>query len=170
MKVAILSDTHGQLNDQLLARMHGVQHIVHAGDVGSTRVLEALRATTDRVLAVRGNNDVESKWQGALNALEALPEEAMLSLPGGVLQVVHGHRTRSARRRHEELRERFPDARMIVYGHSHRLCLDTARLPWVVNPGAAGRARTFGGASMLMLHVGDGAWRIEVVKSMLGTG
>jgi predicted phosphodiesterase len=62
------------------------------------------------------------------------------------------------------LRQRHPDARLIVYGHSHRLCCDLDAQPWVVNPGAAGRARTFGGASCLVLRIQDNGWHIEAYR------
>ncbi|MFM1890995.1 MAG: hypothetical protein RLZ44_72, partial [Pseudomonadota bacterium] len=34
-------------------------------------------------------------------------------------------------------------------------------IPWVLNPGAAGRSRTFGGPSCLLLHAGARVWRVE---------
>ncbi|WP_257388244.1 metallophosphoesterase family protein, partial [Tahibacter caeni] len=80
-------------------------------------------------------------------------------LPGGRLVVVHGDRW-PARGRHAALRRAYPAARAVVYGHSHRLVVDTDALPWVLNPGAAGRARTNGGPSCLLLHATAQAWRV----------
>jgi hypothetical protein len=48
----------------------------------------------------------------------------------------------------------------VLYGHSHRLLQDFAAEPWILNPGAAGRARTGGGPSCLVLEAGIGAWRV----------
>jgi len=159
-RVGLLSDTHGQLDAAVLAWLRGCDVIVHAGDVGAAAVLEALAATGAEVRAVRGNNDVPSKWPPPHAPLHALPLEQHVVLPGGELWVVHGDRVLPAPRRHERLRQAYPRARMIVYGHSHRLVIDRDAHPWVVNPGAAGRARTYGGASACVLLAGATQWRV----------
>src|SRR5690349_13299497 len=43
IRIGVISDTHGLLRPEALARLAGVERIVHAGDVGSPEVLEALR-------------------------------------------------------------------------------------------------------------------------------
>lgn len=48
----------------------------------------------------------------------------------------------------------------VLYGHSHRLLQDLAPAPWLLNPGAAGPARTHGGPSCLVLEAGGGDWQI----------
>ena len=159
-RVGILSDTHGRLDPGVLAWLAGCDVIVHAGDVGAAAVLEALAATGAEVRAVRGNNDVPAKWPAPHEPLHALPLEDHLALPGGELVVVHGHRALPAPQRHERLRQQYPGARMIVYGHSHRLAIDQSAQPWVVNPGAAGRSRTYGGASACLLVASPRAWRV----------
>ncbi len=161
MRIAIVSDTHGAVDERVLDAVRGCDAALHAGDVGGARVLDALAQATGTLLAVRGNNDVARKWPGAdTAALEALPEEAHLPAPGGTIAVTHGHRALPARDRHRKLRERFPGARLVVYGHSHRLCIDRDAEPWVANPGAAGRARTFGGPSLLVLEAGPRGWTL----------
>ena len=161
-RVALVADSHGCLADGLPAALAGADLIVHAGDVGSAAVLHEL-ARLAPVLAVRGNNDVASKWPAAEEAdCAALVEVQAIGLAGGTLVVVHGHQWPATATRHRRLRSRFPDARCIVYGHSHRRVLDLAESPWVVNPGAAGRARAHGGAGWLGLEVTPGAWRVAV--------
>jgi uncharacterized protein len=98
------------------------------------------------------------------NRLQKLPLEATLELPGGPLVVVHGDRVLPARERHERLRRQHAQARAVVYGHTHRLLCDQREQPWVLNPGAAGRARTFGGPSCLVLHADLRTWRVEVMR------
>jgi len=144
----------------VLAALDGCELVVHAGDIGAQAVLDALAGAGRRVLAVRGNNDVADKWSGAAAALAALAQEAAVELPGGTLAVVHGDRALPARERHRKLRERFAHARLVVYGHSHRPCIDRAQRPWVANPGAAGRARTFGGPGLLLLEATPRRWHL----------
>jgi putative phosphoesterase len=165
MRVAIVSDTHGFVAPEILETVAGCDVAVHAGDVGGAQVLRALRACVDKVLAVGGNNDIASKWPpGEATVLTRLARELYLALPGGDLVVVHGHDTGTGPQRHRRLRRRYADARAIVYGHSHRLVFDRAEIPWVLNPGAAGRTRTYGGASCLILAAGKATWKIELVR------
>ena len=163
MKLLLCSDSHGPVDPRILDLARGCDAVVHAGDVGGADTLRAL-ADAAPATVVRGNNDVPGKWaETDVDTLATLPEVAELALPGGRLVVVHGDRHLPAARRHERLRTAFPDARAILYGHSHRLCVDDAAHPWVLNPGACGRARTFGGPSCLLLSAGR-RWRLEVCR------
>jgi len=162
LKVALLSDTHGVLDQRIAELIAGSDWVVHAGDIGNATVLHQLARLGDQVVAVRGNNDVPSKWPPADHTiLAALPHERRLTLPGGELVVVHGHRLNPASQRHHRLRKRYPEVRAVVYGHSHRLDEDMAGEPWVLNPGAAGRSRTYGGPSCLLLHIKGTQWHVE---------
>jgi len=163
-RVLLLSDTHGVLDERIAALAAECDVAVHAGDVGNADVLEALRSACPRVVAVRGNNDVTSKWpRGERDALDALEEGADVELPGGVLSATHGD-AYAPKTRHARLRAAFPHARGIVYGHSHRLVIDDAQTPWVLNPGAAGRARTYDGPSCLVLYASMKTWRVEAKR------
>lgn len=160
MRVAIVSDTHGVLDPRIAAIVQSSDYVVHAGDIGAASVLESLQPRR-ACIVVRGNNDVPAKWPShEQGVLEQLPQEDRLMLPGGELVVTHGHRLGPVARRHERLRAAFPAARAIVYGHSHRLVMDLEHEPWVLNPGAAGRARTFGGPSCLVLRATDREWTV----------
>lgn len=137
---------------------------VHGGDIGNAGVLERLRPRQGRVIAVTGNNDLPRKWPlEQQHFLDNLREHEDLELPGGMLAIIHGHQT-AAGNRHERLRRRFPRARAIIYGHSHRLIADRDREPWVLNPGAAGRARTFGGPSCMVLDATEQHWELRIER------
>jgi len=165
LQIAILSDTHGFLDQNVAQVVSSCDIAVHAGDVGGLSVLQNLGPRKKIVLAVRGNNDIPTKWpKTEAKALSQMPLEATLDLPGGRLVVTHGDRAGAPKRRHERLRKTFPAARMIVYGHSHRLVCDFDQIPWVVNPGSAGRARTFGGPSCLVLTAGKKKWRLRRIR------
>ncbi len=162
--VAIVADTHGVLDARVAARVRQCDYAVHAGDIGAAAVLEALKPRT-AVVAVTGNNDLPSKWpRDEAAVLAGLQAEQRLELPGGELVVVHGHRAGTAAVRHRRLRRSYPQARAVVYGHSHRLVIDDEQRPWVLNPGAAGRARTYGGPSCLILRAGARIWRVEALR------
>jgi putative phosphoesterase len=160
MQVGLLADTHGYLDPRVAEIMAACALIVHAGDIGSDAVLAALEASAT-CIAVAGNNDTARDWpEGEQDRLAALPASASLELPGGRLVVVHGHRL-PARGRHRRLRAQYPDAAAIVLGHSHRRVIAREATPWLLNPGAAGRNRAYGGPGCLVLHANDQAWCVE---------
>lgn len=162
IRVALLSDTHGVLDGRIAEVIQGSDWIVHAGDIGNAEVLHHLARLGDKVVAVRGNNDTPSRWpDGDHEILNALPYERSIELPGGEMMVVHGHRLNPASQRHHRLRRCYPQVRAVVYGHSHRLVEDLEEAPWILNPGAAGRARTYGGPSCLLLHIKAEQWHVE---------
>ncbi len=163
VRVALLGDTHGYVDLRVAAEVSRCDVAVHAGDVGGAAALEALAPRLGVTIAVRGNNDEPAVWPDSERAqLASLERVATLALPGGHLVVLHGDQHTPASRRHQLLRREFPAARAIVYGHSHRLACDCDTLPWVLNPGAAGRVRTYGGPSCLILSAADRGWRVEV--------
>ncbi|MGM0595226.1 MAG: metallophosphoesterase family protein [Pseudomonadota bacterium] len=174
VKVSLVSDTHGVFDARVAEVVQGSDWIVHAGDIGGAGVLHQLAQVCANVVAVCGNNDTPRHWRSRdHDILHALPRERSLELPGGRLIVVHGDRITPASRRHERLRQHYPDARVVVYGHSHRMCEDLERRPWVLNPGAAGRSRTYGGPSCMVLHIENSQWRITQHRfspSVRGTG
>ncbi len=162
LRIAILADTHGHLDPRIADLVAECDMAVHGGDIGGAEVLAGMRPRAGHIYAVRGNNDVADKWPADQRGLLAqIPDRAECELPGGRLVVVHGHRM-PARGRHARLRRELPGARAVVYGHSHRLIADLDAEPWVLNPGAAGRSRTFGGPSCLILLAAESAWRLEV--------
>lgn len=161
VRVALVADTHGYLDPRIAVVVKSCDVALHGGDIGNAEILGQLQPRVGRVFAVLGNNDVAQKWPDAQrDLLFRIPLEAHIALPGGELVLVHGHRQPAARR-HERLRERYPQARAICYGHSHVLVDDRDHLPWVINPGAAGRARTFGGPSCMVLTATEARWELE---------
>lgn len=161
IRVLLLSDTHGFLDARIAALARTCDYAVHAGDIGNGAVLAQLQPRR-RTVAVRGNNDTPGQWpDNELDCLANLPTSARLTLPGGTLAVIHGNRAGPVSRRHERLRDAYGDCRAVVYGHSHRLTLDTEYRPWVLNPGAAGRARTYGGPSCVLLTAHASGWTVE---------
>jgi putative phosphoesterase len=121
--VGVVSDTHGQLPARAKALLEGVDHIVHAGDIGSETVLTQLRAIAP-VTAVRGNCDTEA-WS------RALPVRAELEL-GGV-HILVGHIASALRV--------AMDSQVVITGHSHVAALERRGSILYLNPGSAGPQR-----------------------------
>ncbi|MFQ5994062.1 MAG: metallophosphoesterase family protein [Acidiferrobacterales bacterium] len=165
VRLGIVSDTHGRVDLRIVDVIARCEYAVHAGDIGNAGVLRQLRPRHGPLLAIRGNNDTSQKWPDRQrHTLQGLPDQLEIELPGGCLVVVHGHRTGPVRNRHASLREHFPQVHAIVYGHSHRLVCDQSRLPWVLNPGAAGHSRTFGGPSCLVIEARMHRWTVQAFR------
>lgn len=160
-RLALLADTHGWLDPRIADIARACDIVVHAGDIGAASILETLAADGARVVAVSGNNDTPRHWPLAdRTTLDQLAETAIVDLPGGRLRVVHGHRL-PARTRHRRLREQAPKAAAIVLGHSHRRALEYTPTPWILNPGAAGGSRAYGGPGCFVLNAAADQWSVE---------
>jgi predicted phosphodiesterase len=96
-----------------------------------------------------------------------LPHALRIGLPGGVLCAVHGERFGRVAERHSRLRSAFAQDRAVVYGHTHRWVVDDTAYPWILNPGACGRTRTFGGPSLLVLTAAPDGWTVAVQRYVL---
>lgn len=160
--VGILSDSHGYLDEGIKKAVNQCDYIVHAGDIFNAHIIEQLQPKK-KLVAVAGNNDYPEAWDAEeVEVVSALPDTSTLELPGGLLIVEHGHRLGN-RPDHDQLRWDHAEARLIVYGHTHRRVIDQKAEPWVVNPGASGKVRTHGGPSCLILHAGEGEWNIDTI-------
>lgn len=165
VRVAIVSDTHGHLDERIADVIKTCDYAVHAGDIVRASVLDAMKPKQGHVVAVAGNNDHAYVWsQSESHIVESLPHVAELELPGGKLVVEHGHKHGMSMPCHDSLRRTHPDARVIVYGHSHKIVVDKSQAPWVINPGAAGRERTHGGPSCLVLIADVNQWSVETQR------
>ncbi len=109
-----------------------VDHIFHAGDVGSENILTDLEALAP-VTAVYGNTD-----GGALRS--RLPKVAKLRLDGFDIVVTHGDQFGTPTP--EVLHEAFPQGEILIYGHTHQPLVETVDLVvTAMNPGSAGAPR-----------------------------
>jgi putative phosphoesterase len=152
VRIAVLSDTHAprfwkSCPPAVAERLHAVDAILHAGDVCTAEVLDELSQFAP-VHAVLGNND------GADVAAWGAPESLHLTLDG--LSVAMVHDSGPAEGRGRRLRRRFPDASLVVFGHSH--------IPWdesfdgqrAFNPGSPTDRRRQPRGTMGELQIEDG--------------
>jgi putative phosphoesterase len=132
VRLGIISDTHGLLRPEVFDVFKEVDHILHAGDVGPPEILTELEAIAP-VTAVYGNTD---GWD--LRA--RLPQVASIRLEGFDIVVTHGDQLGSPTP--EKLNAAFPEAEIIVFGHTHRPLLTLVDVVvTVMNPGGAGPQR-----------------------------
>ena len=150
--VVVVSDTHirrggkRRLPDALYGHLEEADVILHAGDVLVGEVLDELGGFAP-VHAVLGNNDAE--------LVGVLPETLLLDVEGVRIGMVHD--SGPAKGRAARLRRRFPDAGLVVFGHSH--------IPWdeegldgqlLFNPGSPTERRSQPHRTVGTLDLGGG--------------
>jgi putative phosphoesterase len=134
MRLGVISDTHGLLRPEVFEAFARVDHILHAGDIGSFELLAELEALAP-VTAVYGNTD-------GFDVRQRVPQVARIELDGFDIVVTHGDQFGSPTP--DKLNAAFPEAQILVYGHTHRPLLTLVDVVvTVINPGGAG-ARRFG--------------------------
>jgi uncharacterized protein len=107
--LVVLADTHSRrLPDAAYAELDRADLILHAGDVLTADLLHELAGFAP-THAVLGNND------GGL--VGVLPETRLLDVDGVRIGMVHDAGPRAGRE--ARLHRRFPDAAVVVFGHSH---------------------------------------------------
>jgi putative phosphoesterase len=132
VRLGVISDTHGMLRPQVFEIFRAVDHILHGGDVGRADLLVELRALAP-VTAVYGNSD-------GFDLRKELPQVAELDLDGFSVVVTHGDQFGSPNP--AKLHEAFPQAEIIIFGHSHKPLLELVdKTVTVMNPGGAGAPR-----------------------------
>ncbi|HLB36476.1 MAG TPA: metallophosphoesterase family protein [Gemmatimonadales bacterium] len=132
MRLGIISDTHGKLRPEVFDVFAEVDHILHGGDLGPVALLDRL-AELAPVTAVYGNVD-------GLEVRQRCPQVARVELDGFIVLVTHGDQFGSPTP--AILHREFPDAEIIVYGHTHRPLLELVdKTVTVMNPGSAGAPR-----------------------------
>ena len=131
-RIGVISDTHGLLRPEVFEVFSGVDLIIHAGDIGPIDLLDDLGAIAP-VRAVWGNTD-------DFDVRRAVPEVIEQEIEGLSFVVTHGHQLGSPSP--EQLVARWPDAMVIIYGHTHRPRLTLVdSVVTVMNPGGAGQRR-----------------------------
>jgi putative phosphoesterase len=129
MKLGLISDTHNFLDPRVPKIFEGVDHILHAGDVGRPWLLVELEQIAP-VTAVTGNTD------------EALPlRETELVNLGGKKFLVHHIVTpgEGSPRIAQKLRSEMPD--VVLFGHTHKPFAQQFGPTLFFNPGYAGKQR-----------------------------
>jgi putative phosphoesterase len=132
MRLGIIADTHGMLRPEVFQVFREVDRILHAGDIGSPETLAELEAIAP-VTAVWGNTD-------GFDLRRILPEIVETEIEGCRFLLLHGHQFGSPSP--EAINRAYPEAEVIIYGHTHRPLLTVVdQVVTVMNPGGAGARR-----------------------------
>jgi putative phosphoesterase len=126
MILGVISDTHGLLQKEAVEALRGVGRILHAGDVGTPEILDALERIAP-VTAIRGNVDTKT-WA------RRLPETELIEIGGVTIYMVHDLGRL-------DLKPEAAGIGVVVHGHSHKPKIEEKNGVLYFNPGSAGPRR-----------------------------
>ena len=149
-RIGVISDTHNYLDPRIASLFAGVDHILHAGDVGLPAIVLALEQIAP-VTAVLGNTDDPGFHYQETEVVEVGGRKFLLHHIVRPLSQADPIKTRIARER--------PD--VVVFGHTHRPYYQTLGGVLYFNPGYAGKARFGLERSVAILHCGERGIRAE---------
>ena len=124
--IGVISDTHGLLRPEAIEALRGVDHILHAGDVGDPLILNSLRELAP-VTAISGNIDAQGPCS-------YLPATELVTLHGRSFYMLHD-------RYALDLDPVAAGFAAVISGHSHRPLIEWRRGVLYLNPGSAGPRR-----------------------------
>jgi uncharacterized protein len=137
--IGVISDTHGLLRPGALEALRGVEHILHAGDVGDASILDSLRNVAP-VTAIRGNIDVGGPCSH-------LPATEVVTLDGHTFYMLHD-------RQALDLDPMAAGFSAVISGHSHKPLIEWRHGVLYMNPGSAGPRRFSLPVSIGLLTIG----------------
>lgn len=152
MKVGVISDTHNFLDPSIPELFKGVEHIIHAGDIGTMEIINELERIAP-VTAVYGNTDSGLP----LKEVEVFELGRHKFLLQHIVQP-HTPAVLLSARVHLEK----PD--MIVFGHTHKPFNQVIGDIWFFNPGYAGKTRFGLERSAALLHFRHDKIKPEFLK------
>lgn len=160
MRIGVISDTHvpgraRAIPPIIFEAFRGVDLILHAGDLVSSKVLVELEAIAP-VMAVRGNMDPPELYS-------RLPKKRELNLEGVTIGLIHGDGP-GARRPAERALAAFPHADCVVYGHSHIPHCERIGRTLLFNPGSPTDRRREPMHSYGFLTIANGEVKGEIVR------
>ena len=160
MRLALIADTHLRGADRGLPgpcveQMRKADLVLHAGDVISEEALEMIEAIGPPVRAVHGNVDTRQLQR-------RLPEELSLQAEGVAISMLHD--AGPAKGRLERMRARFPDADLVVFGHSHMPLHEEEAGFQIFNPGSPTERRRAPRHTMGIARVSRGRLDFELLE------
>ena len=168
MRIGLLSDTHIPVAEVILPSVvteafHGVDLILHAGDIFIPSVLDKLQCIAP-VLAARGDDDY-----GDTLADERVKQEHTLEFHGIRLQLIHerpySYMSISQQSKHSAGQGRYDVPDIIVFGDEHRTVVERHGDTLLVNPGSPTLLNYRRGlGTVAMLDIDSGKTQVRILQ------
>ena len=147
MVVGVISDTHGLMRPEALDALRGSHLILHAGDIGSSAVLDSLVSIAP-VIAVRGN--VDGPWA------DAIPSTTAVEIGNLTVYMLHDLKQL-------DVKPESAGFAAVISGHSHVPHEERNNGVLYFNPGSAGPRRFKLPVSLGRLTIDDDHVRSEII-------
>lgn len=143
--IAILSDTHGLLREEVRVQLAAADCIIHAGDLDNSLIYHEMERLGE-LYVVRGNND--KNWA------ENLPESITVTIEGVCFFIVHNKK---------DVPEDLSNIDVVIYGHSHKYSQEMIDGMLFLNPGSCGKRRFDLELTMCRMTVNAGQYQFEKI-------
>lgn len=159
MKILVVSDTHGRERnlEKILLREYPVDLLIHCGDVeGGEEYIREIAGCP--CVFVRGNNDYFSD----------LPREEIIDIWNYKILITHGHYYGVSLNTvilEEEARSR--GVQIVMFGHTHRPCLERKEGLTILNPGSVSYPRQEGRQPGYLIMDAEKDGRISYTQKFL---
>jgi putative phosphoesterase len=143
VKVGVISDTHDYLDPRVMELFDGVEHILHAGDVGSAWITFQLEQIAP-VTAVIGNTDSQL----------SLNENEVVTLAKHKFMVQHIVNPQTPDEKLRRLIAKHQPS-VVVFGHTHKTFDQALGKTRFFNPGYSGKPKFNQPRSIAIIHCDD---------------
>ena len=151
LKLGIISDTHGFLDPRVEKIFKGVDHILHAGDIGEP-IIELELQLIAPVTVVLGNTDLGLNFK----------ETEVVTLAEKKILIHHIVNPRApSEKLTAQIKRHRPNA--VIFGHTHKKFAATVGGIFYFNPGYSGQPKLGTERSVALLHLEDGGFRPEYI-------
>lgn len=151
MKIGVISDTHGFLDPRIAKIFAGVDHILHAGDVGDALIVFELEQIAT-VTVVLGNTDLGLRFK--------LTEVVELGARKFLVQHIVNPFAPDDTLKNRLTREQ---PSVVVFGHTHKRFCETKGRILFFNPGYSGKAKLGTDRSVAIFHCDEKEIRHEFI-------
>ena len=147
-RIGVISDTHGLLRPSALVALQGVDHILHAGDIGDPAILTELGKIAP-VTAIRGNTD-HGPWA------KTMPDTEVATFDDSSFYIIH------------DLNDLNLDPRAgrfsgVITGHTHKPVAQDRNGVLYLNPGSAGPKRFELPTTVAIMLWNDQGLKVEIL-------
>jgi putative phosphoesterase len=151
VKIGVISDTHDFLDPRVKDLFAGVDHILHAGDIGTVWITFELEQIAP-VTAVFGNTDAGLSFK----------ETEVVTLGGKKFLV---HHIVSPHALEEEVQRKITKAKpdVVVFGHTHKAFDQSIGGVRYFNPGYSGRPKLSQSRSVAILNVNGNGIEAQMI-------
>jgi len=147
-RIAVISDTHGLLRDEVRDILKSCEIVFHGGDINSQQIVDELKEYSPLYI-VRGNNDKE--WA------ESIPMTVTKSIFGFNFFMCH---------KMSDIKGMLipENTDFVIYGHSHKYETYIDNGICYINPGSPGPRRFHQPVTMAVLTLDDAGHTYEIEK------